>query len=61
MLGGGGQLGKELVVLSRALVDRPLSSAADLAGSGPRPFPDLVSGKMGSGTHPPMLPSASGF
>lgn len=37
-----------------------MDSAAGLAGGGPSP-PVLVSDKMGSGTHPPMLPSASGF
>lgn len=43
-------------------MDRPVGSAAGLAGGGPKiSFLVLVSGKMGSGTHPPMLPSASGF
>lgn len=42
-------------------MDRPSGSAAGLTGGGPSPFSDRVSDKMGSGTHPPMLPRASGF
>lgn len=37
------------------------SGQTGLVGSGPCPFPALVSGELGSGMHPPMLPSSSDF
>lgn len=52
---GGDMLGKGWKILTRALVDRPAG------GRWTKPFPWFVSGNIGSGTHPSMLPSSSGF
>lgn len=55
------EAGKGLVGFGQGTNGQTCRESSGPNWGGPSPFPAPVSGKMGSGTHPPMLPSSSDF